>query len=129
MLKAKWLKCIKTLNYLVLCSIIGVRSEKHCFRDYHVKSNCCGHDTNVNLDDPVTDTDNHTVAVFSPFNDITTSGRLMSISGCEVFPSIQGLSTWAKTHAASLLSSSPLVISASVLTITLHPCSSLNLNK
>ena len=116
--------------YHVLCPIIGVRSEKHCFRDNHGKSNCCGHDTNVNLDDPVTDTLIIIIScVFSPFNEMTTSGRLMSISGWEVFPSIQGLSTWARTPAASLLSSSPLVISARLLTITPHPCNSRNLNK
>ena len=43
-------------------------------------------------------------------------------------PSIQGLRTWATTPAASLLSSSPRLISPSTLRTASPPDSSLNLN-
>ena len=62
-----------------------------------------------------------------PFSEMTMSGRLLSMSPCEVFPSIQGLRTWASTPAASLLSSSPFFMSDKVFTITPLPWCSRNL--
>ena len=60
---------------------------------------------------------------------MTMSARLESMSSVLELPSIQGLSTWASTPAASLRSSSPLLMSAKVLTTRPPPCSSRNLER
>ena len=56
------------------------------------------------------------------------SVKAESISWMLVLPSIHGLRTWATTPAASLLSSSPLLISPRTPSTTSPPDSSLNLN-